>query len=71
MSLYWPVQFGWIASVFGGYDIARFWHFIFATSFVFFLGGHLIMVITAGWSNFVSMITGWKKTDVQGNATRT
>ena len=71
MSLYWPVQFGWIASVFGGYDTARFWHFIFATSFVFFLGGHLIMVITAGWSNFVSMITGWKKKDVQEEVTRT
>ena len=71
ISLYWPVQFGWIASVFGGYDTARFWHFIFAASFVFFLGGHIVMVITAGWSNFVSMITGWKKIDLQEKATRT
>lgn len=60
MSLYWPVQFSWIASMFGGYDIARYWHFIFAASFLFFLAGHILMVVIAGWSNFVSMITGWK-----------
>ena len=63
MSIYWPVQFSWIALVFGGYDTARIWHFIFAATFVFFLGGHLMMVAIAGWSNFVSMVTGWKKVE--------
>lgn len=60
MSIYWPVQFSWIASIFGGYDTARIWHFIFASSFLFFLAGHILMVFIAGWSNFVSIITGWK-----------
>jgi len=60
MSLYWPVQFSWIASFFGGYDVARYWHFICAASFLFFLAGHIVMVVIAGWANFVSMITGWK-----------
>jgi Ni/Fe-hydrogenase b-type cytochrome subunit len=61
ISLYWPVQFGGIASLFGGYDAARIWHFMFMAGFVFFLAGHLLMVIIAGWSNFASIITGWKR----------
>jgi Ni/Fe-hydrogenase b-type cytochrome subunit len=61
MSLYWPVQFGPLASLFGGYDTARFWHFIFTAGFVLFFAGHILMVIIAGWPNFVSIITGWKR----------
>ena len=60
MSLYWPVQFAPLASLFGGYDTARIWHFIFTAGFTFFFMGHILMVIIAGWSNFVSIITGWK-----------
>jgi thiosulfate reductase cytochrome b subunit len=60
MSLYWPVQFGPLASLFGGYDTARIWHFIFTAGFTLFFMGHILMVIIAGWSNFVSIITGWK-----------
>ncbi len=61
LSLYWPVQFSGIAAPFGGYDSARVFHFLFACALVFFFFGHMIMVIIAGWSNFASMITGWKK----------
>ncbi len=63
MSIYWPVQFGWLAWIFGGYDTARIWHFLFAGGFVFFFAGHLLMVIIAGWSNFFSIITGWKRAE--------
>ena len=59
--LYWPVQFGFITKLFGNYDIARVWHFIFMSVLVIFFFGHIVMVIAAGWSNFLSMITGWKK----------
>jgi thiosulfate reductase cytochrome b subunit len=62
MSIYWPVQFSFITAVFGGYDAARAWHFFFTMSFVFFFFGHIFMVVISGWSNFVSIITGWKKT---------
>ena len=62
MSIYWPVQFGFLTSLFGGYDTARLWHFIFTAAFVLFFFGHLFLVTISGWSNFVSMITGWKKT---------
>jgi thiosulfate reductase cytochrome b subunit len=63
MSLYWPVQFGAIARLFGGYDTARVLHFVCTALFVFFFAGHILMVIIAGWSNFLSMITGWKRAD--------
>ncbi len=63
MSLYWPVQFGPLASLFGGYDTARIWHFLFTAGLVFFFAGHMLMVIIAGWSNFVSIITGWKSAE--------
>ena len=61
MSIYWPVQFGAVARLFGGYDTARIWHFLFMGALVLFLGGHLVMVVIAGWSNFLSIITGWKR----------
>jgi thiosulfate reductase cytochrome b subunit len=64
IAIYWPVQFNGITSLFGGYDTARVWHFIFMASLVGFIAGHLMMVAIAGWSNFVSMITGWKKTTI-------
>jgi len=43
MSLYWPVQFGPLASLFGGYDTARIWHFIFTAGFTFFF------MVTYSW----------------------
>jgi thiosulfate reductase cytochrome b subunit len=61
ISIYWPVQFSSVASLFGGYDTARLWHFIFMSTLVLFIVGHLVMVTIAGWNNFVSMITGWRK----------
>ncbi len=62
VAIYWPVQFSPVTSLFGGYDTARLWHFIFMAALVLFFGGHILMVVIAGWSNFVSIITGWKKT---------
>ena len=61
VAIYWPVQFSWITWLFGGYDTARVWHFLFMAALVFFFLGHIVMVVIAGWWNFVSIITGWKK----------
>jgi len=61
IAIYWPVQFQSITRIFGNYDKARIAHFLFMSTLVIFFIGHLIMVIIAGWSNFLSMITGWKK----------
>jgi Ni/Fe-hydrogenase b-type cytochrome subunit len=61
MVLYQPVQFSALTYLMGGFHLARIWHFAVLCAFLFFLLGHLIMVILHGWSNFVSMLTGWKK----------
>ena len=60
-AIYWPVQWSGATRLFGGYDAARVWHFLFMASLVGFFAGHLVMVAIAGWGNFFSMITGWKK----------
>ena len=62
VAIYWPVQFSAVTAFFGGYETARAWHFVFTAAFVLFLFGHLVMVTIAGWANFFSMITGWKRT---------
>jgi Ni/Fe-hydrogenase b-type cytochrome subunit len=61
MVLYRPVQFSWLAWLMGGFHLARVWHFAAMAGFLFFIGGHLVMVLLHGWNNFVSMLSGWKK----------
>jgi thiosulfate reductase cytochrome b subunit len=61
IAIYWPVQFSLVTSLFGDYDSARVWHFVFTAAFVVFLFGHIFLVTISGWSNFISMITGWKR----------
>jgi thiosulfate reductase cytochrome b subunit len=63
MAIYWPTQFSWITWVFGGYDTARIWHFLCMAGLAMFFFGHIVMVVIAGWWNFVSIITGWKKVE--------
>jgi Ni/Fe-hydrogenase b-type cytochrome subunit len=59
--LYNPVQFSFLASLMGGFHWARVWHFCVLCALLLFVAGHLIMVILHGWSNFTSMLTGWKR----------
>jgi Ni/Fe-hydrogenase b-type cytochrome subunit len=59
--LYNPVQFSSLASLMGGFHWARVWHFCVLCALLLFVLGHLIMVILHGWSNFMSMLTGWKR----------
>ncbi len=61
LVLYKPVQFWWLAWLFGGFHFARGWHFAALCGFVAFIPGHLIMVLLHGWNNFYSMLSGWKK----------
>ncbi|HEX3351711.1 MAG TPA: cytochrome b/b6 domain-containing protein [Terriglobales bacterium] len=56
-----PIQFSWLAWMMGGFHWARIWHFAVMWAILFFLLGHLVMVVLHGWNNFASMITGWKK----------
>ena len=59
--LYKPAQFSWLAFLFGGFHLARGWHFAAMCGFLAFIPGHLIMVALHGWSNFFSMLSGWKR----------
>jgi len=55
------VQFSWLAALMGGFHYARIWHFAVMWAILFFILGHLVMVVLHGWNNFVSMLTGWRK----------
>jgi Ni/Fe-hydrogenase b-type cytochrome subunit len=59
--LYKPAQFSWLAFLFGGFHLTRIWHFAAMCGFLAFIPGHLIMVGLHGWSNFYSMLSGWKR----------
>ncbi len=61
VAIWKPVQFSWLAWMMGGFHYARIWHFIIMWALIAFVFGHLVMVVLHGWSNFVSMFTGWKK----------
>lgn len=59
--LYKPIQFSFIVYLLGGFKLVRLWHFLTMCFFLFFITGHIIMVILHGWGNFLSIIIGWKK----------
>lgn len=61
LALYKPVQFHWPVLLFGGFRLARLWHFAAMCGFLAFVPGHLLMVALHGWNNCSSMLTGWKR----------
>jgi thiosulfate reductase cytochrome b subunit len=61
VAIWKPVQFSWLTALMGGYQGARILHFATMWAILFFVFGHLVMVIQHGWNNFVSMLTGWRK----------
>jgi thiosulfate reductase cytochrome b subunit len=54
-----PMQFHWLAAVFGGFDTARVWHFWLMWVFILFVVPHVILVFADGWDTLRSMIVGW------------
>lgn len=60
LSVYKPVQFGWLCNLCGGYEAARVEHFILTIGYVLFFLVHIIQVILAGWNNFQAMVTGFE-----------
>lgn len=58
ISIYKPVQFSWLTSLFGGYAMARFFHFWLTVGYVVFFVVHIAQVVRAGWNNFRSMVIG-------------
>ena len=63
-----PMQLHWLAALFGGFDVARVWHFWLMWLFISFVVPHVILVLADGWDTLRSMIVGWstrvKQTEV-------
>jgi thiosulfate reductase cytochrome b subunit len=58
LAIYKPIQLSWLTSLMGGYELARFWHFLLTMGYLLFIVIHISQVVKAGWNNFRSMITG-------------
>jgi thiosulfate reductase cytochrome b subunit len=58
-AIYKPVQLGWLATLFGGYELARYWHFVSVWLFVGFTLLHVALVFLVDPASLRGMITGW------------
>jgi thiosulfate reductase cytochrome b subunit len=54
-----PVQLGWLTALFGGYELARYWHFWAVWIFVGFTALHVALVLLVDPASLRAMITGW------------
>ena len=64
LAIYKPVQFAWLAWLFGGYQMARFFHFWITIGYVAFFVVHIAQVIKTGWNNFRAMVIGYEVHEV-------
>lgn len=71
LVIYKPAEFSGLTTLLGGYENARFIHFVLTIGFVLFFLVHVIQVIITGWNNFRAMVTGWEivKIEEQKNET--
>ena len=60
IAIYKPVQFHWLTMLFGGYAMARFFHFWLTVGYVLFFLVHIAQVIRTGWNNFRAMVIGYE-----------
>ena len=58
-AIYKPVQLGWLTTVFGGYELARYWHFVAVWLFLGFTLLHVALVLLVDPASLRPMITGW------------
>jgi thiosulfate reductase cytochrome b subunit len=59
LAMYKSSQLHGLASLFGGYQGARWLHFWLTIGYVLFFMVHVAQVIKAGWNNFSAMISGY------------
>jgi thiosulfate reductase cytochrome b subunit len=65
LSIYKPTQVHWITTMLGGYEMARWEHFLLTMGFCGFFLIHVTQVILAGWNNFRSMVSGLEVKPIQ------
>jgi thiosulfate reductase cytochrome b subunit len=68
LAIYKPTQFAWLTTLLGGYDMARWEHFLLTIGYVLFFLIHISQVIRAGWNNFRAMVTGYELTGHEGSS---
>jgi thiosulfate reductase cytochrome b subunit len=60
LAIYKPTSAHWLTALFGGYEMARWFHFWLTMGFCGFFLVHVGQVILAGWNNFRSMVSGYE-----------
>ena len=58
-AIYKPVQLAWLTALFGGYELARYWHFVSVWVFVAFTLVHVVLVLVVDPASLRAIITGW------------
>lgn len=58
-AVYKPVQLSWLTTLFGGYELARYWHFVAVWLFVAFTLVHVALVLVVDPASLRAIITGW------------
>jgi len=53
-----PIQLSFLTSLFGGYEWARYWHFVAVWTFTAFIVAHVVMVFVADPASLRAIITG-------------
>jgi thiosulfate reductase cytochrome b subunit len=57
-AIYKPVQLAWLTALFGGYELARYWHFVTVWVFVAFTLVHVALVLLVDPASLRAIITG-------------
>ena len=60
LAIYKPAQAHWLTTLCGGYEMARWLHFLLTIGFCGFFLVHVAQVVLAGWNNFRSMVSGYE-----------
>ena len=60
LAIYKPTEAHWLTTLLGGYEMARWLHFMLTIAFCAFFLVHVGQVILAGWNNFRAMISGYE-----------
>ena len=58
-AIYKPAQLSWLVAAFGGYELARYWHFWAVWIFVAFTLVHVALVFLVDPASLRAMVTGW------------
>ena len=53
-----PIQLSWLTALFGGYEWARYWHFVAVWTFTAFIVVHVIAVLASDPASLRAIITG-------------